>query len=182
MDFFFYSVSFSFPKYLNLIPLASLAAILMIVGVKLAKPAIFKKMYHQGKGQLIPFLVTIGGIVFTDLLIGIFLGMIVAVSVILWNNYKIPYRLKKENLQGKEHIKIVLSEDVTFLNKASIQRTLAQIPDHTSVIIDAKNTEFVHCDIIEIVEDFIVNAETRNIDVSVIDLFKWKRLEPAPSF
>lgn len=171
----------SMPHILNLIPLATLAAILIIVGLKLAKPAIFIKMYKQGKGQLIPFLVTIAGIVFMNLLMGIFLGLVVAVSVILFNNYRIPYKMKKENLQGKDKIRIVLSEDVTFLNKASIQRALAQIPENTTVVIDAKNTHFVHCDVVEIIEDFVTNAETRNITVSLVGLDKWKQLNPIQS-
>jgi MFS superfamily sulfate permease-like transporter len=159
------------PNILNLIPLATLAAILLVVGYKLAKPALFKKMYAQGTGQFAPFLITILGIVLTDLLVGIFLGLVVAVSIILYNNFRIPYRLKRENLEGKDNIKIMLSEDVTFLNKASIQRTLGQIPDNTKVEIDASNTHFIHPDVIEIIEDFVINAETRDIEVNVIDLY-----------
>ena len=172
----------SIPHILNLIPLATLAAILIMVGLKLAKPAIFKRMKSQGPGQLAPFLVTIAGIVFTDLLIGIFLGLVVAVSIILYNNFKIPYKLLNENLQGKDNIRIALSEDVTFLNKASVQRTLSQIPDDTSVIIDGTNTHFIHCDVVEIIEDFMINAETRNIKVSLVELQKWKQLEPVQHF
>jgi len=170
------------PNVLNLIPLATLAAILLVVGFKLAKPELFKKMYAQGKGQLAPFLVTVFGIVFTDLLIGISLGLVVAVSIILYNNYKIPYKLKKHNLEGKEKIKIVLSEDVTFLNKASIQRTLGQIPSDTKVEINAENSHFIHYDVIEIIEDFVVNAKTRNIEVTVVDLYQNKQAHPFDHF
>jgi len=170
------------PYVLNLIPLATLAAILLVVGYKLAKPSLFKKMYKQGKGQFIPFVVTIGGIIFTDLLMGIALGMVVAIFIILRNNYKIPYKMKRENLAGKDKIRIVLSEDVTFLNKASIQRSLEQIPDNTIVEIDAKNTHFIHHDVIEIIEDFEVNAKARNIKVSIIDLYSGKDEEPLQHF
>jgi MFS superfamily sulfate permease-like transporter len=166
------------PDILNLIPLGTLAAILLVVGFKLAKPALFKKMRSQGKGQLAPFLVTIAGIIFTDLLIGISLGLVVAVSIILYNNFRIPYRLQRQNLEGKENIKILLSEDVTFLNKASIQRTLGQIPDNTSVVIDATNTHFIHCDVIEIIEDFAINAKIRDIEVALIDLYKCNQTVP----
>lgn len=166
------------PDILNLIPLGTLAAILLVVGFKLAKPALFKKMRSQGKGQLAPFLVTIVGIIFTDLLIGISLGLVVAVSIILYNNFRIPYRLQRQNLEGKENIKILLSEDVTFLNKASIQRTLGQIPDNTSVVIDATNTHFIHCDVIEIIEDFAINAKIRDIEVALIDLYKCNQKVP----
>lgn len=170
------------PYALNLIPLATLAAILLVVGYKLAKPVLFKKMYKQGSGQFIPFVVTIAGIVLTDLLMGIALGMIVAIFIILRNNYKIPFKMKKENLAGKDKIRIVLSEDVTFLNKASIQKSLEQIPDNTLVEIDAKNTHFIHHDVIEIIEDFEVNAKARDIKVSIIDLYSGKDKEPPQHF
>ena len=170
------------PRLLNMIPLGALAAILILVGYKLANPALFKKMYSQGLGQFVPFLVTIIGIVFTDLLFGIFIGMVVAVSIILYNNYKIPYKMKRELLDGRENIKICLSEDVTFLNKASIQRFLNEIPDDTHVIIDAANTHFIHYDVLEILEDFKVNSELRGITVDTIDLYKEMQHEPMQHF
>ena len=160
------------PNILNLIPLGVLAAILLVVGYKLAKPALFIKMYKDGLGQFIPFLVTVLGIVFTDLLMGIGLGMVVAVFIILKNNYKIPFRMKRENLTGKDEIKIALSNDITFLNKASIQKALAEIPNDTHVVIDATNNHFIHHDVIEIIEDFEVNAKTRNIEVNILELYK----------
>jgi len=170
------------PKVLNMIPLGVLAAILLVVGYKLAKPALFKRMYKEGYGQLIPFVVTIVGIVFTDLLMGIALGMVVAIFIILRNNYKIPFKMQKDNLEGKDKIKIVLSEDVTFLNKASLLKTLEQIPDDTEVEIDATNTKFIHFDAVEIIENFKVSAATRNITVEYINLYKNKQLAPIPHF
>lgn len=167
------------PKVLNLIPLATLAAILLVVGYKLAKPALFKKMYSEGLGQFIPFTITVLGIVFTDLLTGIALGMVVAVFIILYNNYKIPYRLTKDGLEGRENVQIVLSEDVTFLNKASIRKTLSQIPDNTFVEIDGSNTRFIHHDVSEIIDEFIVNAQSRNIEVSTIKLHNGHKDDPS---
>ena len=86
------------PNILNLIPLASLAAILFVVGFKLAKPALFKQMYSRGLNEFLPFIVTIVGIVFSDLLIGIGLGMSVAIVQILWKNYKTPYEIIRGNM------------------------------------------------------------------------------------
>jgi MFS superfamily sulfate permease-like transporter len=71
------------PTLLNKIPLSVLAAILFIVGWKLAKPALFKKMWDLGWMQFVPFIVTVLGIVFIDLLYGIGLGLAVGVVVIL---------------------------------------------------------------------------------------------------
>ena len=170
------------PKLLNLIPLATLAAILLMVGFKLARPSLFKKMYREGRGQLIPFTVTIVGIIFTNLLIGIALGMVVAVFIILRNNYRIPFKMKRENLAGKENIRIALSEDVSFLNKASLQQLLLQIPNDSSVEIDARKTHFIHHDAKEIIEDFEISAKLRNINVSIIDLYSGKQEEPLQHF
>ncbi len=170
------------PKILNLIPLGVLAAILLVVGYKLAKPALFKRMYRDGLGQFVPFMITVLGIVFTDLLTGIALGMAVAIFIILKNNYEIPFKMLNKNLLGKKNVQIVLSEDVTFLNKATVLKTLQQIPDGVSVEIDASHTRFIHHDVIEIIEDFVISAEHRNIKVSTIDLYDHKQDNPIQHF
>ena len=154
------------PSLLNLIPLSSLAAILFLVGYKLAKPSLFKEMYARGKNQFIPFMVTIFGIVLTDLLMGIAMGLVVAIFNVLYNNYKKPFLFEKDrDMQDDGTIRLSLAEDVTFLNKASIQRTLAQIPDGSKVIIDESNTINIDYDVLEIIEEFTINAEYREIDV-----------------
>ena len=162
--------AFSIPRLLNQIPLASLAAILLLVGYKLAKPALFKSMYRQGNSQFIPFIVTIVGIVMTDLLIGIALGMAVAVMHLLWNNYRTPYHFDPEKHVPGQPILIELSEDVSFLNKAAIQRTLDEMPEDTHVIIDAHKAQTVHADILEIFDNFSTNAKTKNIQFEVVGL------------
>ena len=119
----------------------------------------------MGRAQFIPFIVTILGIVFTDLLIGIGLGLVVAIFHILWNNYKTPYHFDPENHVPGEPIKIELAEDVSFLNKASILNTLNQLPDNSTVHIDASKARSIHPDILEIIDDFKQNAVTRDIKV-----------------
>jgi len=120
---------------------------------------------------------------FTNFLLnGIALGMAVAIFIILKNNYSIPFKMLKENLEGKHDIHIVLSEDVTFLNKASVLKTLEQIPNDTAVIIDASHTRFIHHDVIEIIEDFAINATSRNIEVELIDLHAHKQTQPISHF
>lgn len=158
----------SIPVVLNMIPLASLAAILLLVGYKLAKPATFKAMWALGASQFIPFLVTILGIVFTDLLIGIGLGMAVAVVHLLWNNYQTPYHFDAEKHVKGETIRIELSEDVSFLNKASIENTLNHLPEGAHVIIDESRAKTIHPDILEIIDNFEnVVAPRKNIRVEV---------------
>lgn len=158
------------PNVLNKIPLASLAAILFLVGYKLAKPALFKEMYRKGMGQFIPFIITILGIVFTDLLIGIGLGMVVAIFQILWKNYQVPYTFESDNLKKGGPVRIQLAENVSFLNKAGILNTLNNIPENKHVIIDGTRAKDIHPDIIEIIDNFKENAKTRNITIETINL------------
>ena len=166
------------PKVLNMVPLGVLAAILLMVGYKLANFALFKRMYNEGLGQFIPFVITIFGIVLTDFLTGIALGMFVATFIILRNNYRIPFNMHREELEGKDLIRIVLSEDVTFLNKATILKSLEQIPNNSHVEIDATNTRFMHFDVIEIIENFVKSCTYRDIEIDVINLYENKQKMP----
>ncbi|MEO1628510.1 MAG: SulP family inorganic anion transporter, partial [Bacteroidota bacterium] len=170
------------PTVLNLIPLASLAAILFVVGYKLAKPSLFKSMYQEGRTQFIPFIVTILGIVFTDLLTGIGMGMVVAIFHILWNNYRTPYHFSPEDYVKGQPVKIELSEDVSFLNKASIQRTLDQLPDGVEVIINGAKARSIHPDIMEIFSDFEATAKNRDIDFKLVGLDGAKTYDPVNQF
>ena len=157
------------PFVLNMIPLACLAAILFMVGYKLAKPVLFKEMYARGWSAFIPFMVTIIGIVLTDLLMGIGIGMAVAIFYILYNNYKKPFLFEEEeHISADGVIKLELAEDITFLNRANIQRALDSIPDNAKLIIDASKTVNIDPDVNELLEDFEINAESRNIDLKII--------------
>ena len=158
------------PKILNLIPLSSLAAILFIVGYKLAKPELFKQLYKLGRAEFIPFIITILGIIFTDLLIGIGLGLTVAIFYILYNNYKVPYHFNPNNYKEGEPVLIELAESVSFLNKGSILQTLNHLPNNSEVTIDGSKTKNIHPDVIEIIEDFKQNAKSRNIKVNTINV------------
>ncbi len=157
------------PKILNLIPLASLAAILFLVGYKLAKPVLFKQMYALGSSHFIPFIVTILGIVFTDLLMGIGMGLAVAIFYVLYNNYKKPFLFESDKHLKDGKIHLELAEDITFINKASIQRTLSQIPDGSKVIIDASKTINIDHDVLEIIDEFETNAKYRDIELEIIE-------------
>lgn len=170
------------PKVLNMIPLGVLAAILLVVGYKLAKPATFRKMYRDGLRQFVPFTITVLGIVFTDLLMGIALGMAVAIFIILKNNFMLPFKMMKADVKGLHDMKLVLSEDVTFLNKASVLKALEQIPEGSNVEIDATHTRFIHFDVVEIIEDFEKSSESREIKVTIVGLYDDKQDSPDPAF
>jgi MFS superfamily sulfate permease-like transporter len=153
------------PALLNQIPLSVLAAILFIVGYKLAKPSLFVTMYKLGWKQLLPFLITIIGIVFTDLLIGIGLGLILGIVIILINSFQNSHSISTE---GKSKTRITLAEEVTFFNKASILKELNKLPEGTSLEIDLREAKFIDNDIIEIFEDFLEKAKTKNIEIIVL--------------
>jgi MFS superfamily sulfate permease-like transporter len=170
------------PSLLNLIPLASLAAILLVVGFKLAKPSVFKQMLKMGSAQFVPFIVTIIGIVFTDLLVGIGLGLAIAIFYILYNNFKTPYHFDPESYKKGEPIVIQLSEEVSFLNKGSILQTLNHLPNDSSVTIDGSKTKTIHPDVLEIIEDFKLNAIERNITINCIGLGDEAASDPVKEF
>lgn len=157
------------PKLLNMIPLSVLAAILLVVGYKLAKPELFKKMYDLGWKQSIPFTVTVFGIVFIDLLYGIGLGLSVGIVVILIKSYQNSHFLHKEGEETDDNkLKMTLAEEVTFFNKGAILKELDGLPANTHLILDVRKTRYLDNDIIEILEDFVIKAKERNINIKLI--------------
>lgn len=157
------------PKLLNMIPLSVLSAVLLIVGYKLAKPTLFKTMYDLGWKQFVPFVVTVLGIVFIDLLYGIGLGLAVGVVVILIKSYQNSHFLHIEDKSnGKHRIKMTLAEEVTFFNKATILKELDSLPRETYLELDVRKTRYLDNDIIEILDDFAFKAKERDIDIKLI--------------
>jgi MFS superfamily sulfate permease-like transporter len=155
---------------LNKIPLACLAALLLMVGYKLAKISLFKSMYKLGWDQFLPFIVTVLAIQFSDLLRGIALGMAVSVFFILRNNYKRAYFFHKEEHHAGEKITIQLAEEVSFLNKGSIVLTLDHLPDNSTVVIDGSKSQNIDMDVLEIIHDFKKTAELKNIRLELIKI------------
>ena len=157
------------PTLLNKIPLAVLAAVLFIVGYKLAKPALFKKMFQLGWKQWIPFVTTVGGIVFIDLLKGLALGLAVGIVVILIKSFQNSHFLHIEDMSNGIHkIKMTLAEEVTFFNKGAILKELDSLPRNTHLELDVRKTRYLDNDIIEILEDFSFKARERSIDIKLI--------------
>ena len=155
---------------LNKIPLACLASVLLIVGYKLTKVALYKQMFKLGWEQFLPFIFTIIAIQFSDLLRGIALGMFTAIFFILRANYRRDYELHHEKLGEGGHIHIKLAEHVTFLNKGSIAKKLADLPEHTSVKIDGTGTHYIDIDILEIIHDFNKTSVLKNIKLELVNI------------
>ena len=173
------------PTVLNKIPLASLASVLLVVGYKLMRPEVFKSMYKAGMYHFIPFCVTILGMVFTDMLIGLAIGLITALFSILLENYKSAFYFNESHIGNKTILR--LSEHVSFLNKANIQQIFEQLPDHSEVVIDATRSKYIDYDVFEIIENFKIEAVRKNIKLTTVNLRGYGVLEPvenarAPTF
>jgi MFS superfamily sulfate permease-like transporter len=159
---------------LNKIPLACLAALLLMVGYKLAKVSLFRSMFKLGWEQFLPFIITVIAIQFSDLLKGIGTGMLVSLFFILRNNYKRAYFFHKELHHADEKITIQLAEEVTFLNKGSIALTLSHLPDNSSLIIDGSRSHYIDIDVLEIIHDFKDTAKLKNIKLELKNIPDFK--------
>ncbi len=166
------------PTLLNKIPMACLAAILIMIGIKLASPKVFRHMWHTGKHQFIPFLATVIAVVLTDLLKGVAIGLVVSVIFILRGNMKLAYFFRKEKHHEGETILINLAQEVSFLNKAAIKQTLAHLPANSKVIIDAANTVYIDYDVLELIRDFLnYGSKDKNIKVALRNFKKEYNME-----
>lgn len=167
----FLSVLF-IPKIINMIPFASLAAILLVTGYKLARISLFRHMYQKGWDQFVPFVATIIAVLLTDLLKGVGIGMAISIFYMLRVNMRNPYFYKVIEEGNQKNIRIKLAEEVSFLNKASIQVLLTSIPKETNVIIDGSNSRFIDTDVLETIYNFKHNAFTKGIVVTLESIKK----------
>jgi len=156
---------------MSLIPLASLSAVLIIVGYKLAKPSLFKEMYQAGLEQFIPFAITIVGIITINLLNGIVYGLIAGLFFSLYRSYKNSYELNDAvtNKNGNEYHHIILAEEISFFNKANLIEKLEAIPKNSEVVIDFKNNKYMALDIKTTLKDFKTNAQSKNLKITFVN-------------
>jgi MFS superfamily sulfate permease-like transporter len=151
------------PDLLSRIPLATLAAVLLLVGWKLTTPALFKQQWNLGKAQFIPFVTTVVAILFTDLLIGIGIGLAVGLFFVLKANAQSSVVRTKLD----DQFLIRFSKDVSFLQKNKVRDYLRSLPDNSSVLIDGSRSIYIDHDIVEVIEDFMTSCESRNISVTL---------------
>ena len=156
------------PGLLNKIPMASLAAILIMIGLRLASPKVFKHIWQSGKHQFVPFIITVIAVVFTDLLKGVGIGLVVSIFYILKGNMKLAYFFRKEQHHEGETIHIDLAQEVSFLNKAAIKATLSALPQNSKVVVSADNTVYIDHDVLELLRDFVnFGAKDKNINITL---------------
>jgi MFS superfamily sulfate permease-like transporter len=157
------------PAWLNQIPLASLAAVLLFTGLKLASPGLFRQMWSEGRSQFVPFIVTTVAIVFTDLLTGVLIGLATSLAFILHSNYRRPLLRFMEHHVSGDVLRIEFSNQVSFLNRAVLEQALESVPVNGHVVLDARNTDYVDPDILDLIEDFRrQTAPARNLKVSLV--------------
>ncbi|HEY5823491.1 MAG TPA: SulP family inorganic anion transporter, partial [Cyclobacteriaceae bacterium] len=149
------------PRLLQLIPLSALAGILFVTGFKLTKPEIYKEMYKKGWSQFLPFIATVLAVVFTNLLLGVFIGILVAVFFILKTNFQESVILVNED----NNFLLRLTKDVSFLNKATLRDVFIKIPSNSTITIDGSQSHFIDHDVKETIGDFIETSKARNIEV-----------------
>lgn len=159
---------------LNQIPLASLAAVLIMVGYKLAKPSLFVHMYKLGWEQFIPFMATVVAILATDLLKGITVGILFGIFYTLRHSFRNSHHIKKvvSSDNGQEIHHLVLAEEVSFFNKASVLNSLDTIPANTKVVIDCSHSVSIAYDVVEMIQEYKEHAKSKNIVVQTINFIE----------
>lgn len=158
------------PFLINLIPYASLSAILILTGFGLTKLKIYKSLFNLGWKQFIPFIITIIIILMTDLLIGVSIGLLISIYYIIKENFKESYILEKTHHQGIDLYTLKLHSSVTFLNKVEIKNTLDQVPPYSELVIDGSEIHFIDHDVLETISDFVTKAHDRHIQLKLINI------------
>ncbi len=162
---------------LNLIPYCVLAVILIRTGYNLAKPTMIKAVYGLGREQFLPFIVTLVSILFTDLLIGVGIGVAYGAYFIFKNTYKAGFNLEKEVIDYKVHYNFQLAMNVSFINKNRIKTELEKVPENSVVHIDGSNSIYIDYDVIEIINEFKSKAKHKNIELHLVEIPEVKTLE-----
>lgn len=171
------------PQWLNEIPLSALAAILIVTGLKLASPKLFKQLWSEGKRQFLPFIITIVAIVVTDLLVGVLIGLGVSILFILHSNLQRPLRRIVEKHTSGDVLRIELANQVSFFNRAAIEKTLHEVPRGGRVLIDARNTDYIDPDIRDMIADFRdKTAISHGVELSFVGMKEHDQLQDQIQF
>jgi carbonic anhydrase/SulP family sulfate permease len=156
-------------RWFNEIPLSCLAAVLLVTGMKLASPALFRRMWGEGPSQFVPFAATLAAIVFTDLLVGVLLGLAVCAGFVLRSNVRRPLRRIVEKHLGGEVVRVELANQVSFLNRAALARTLDAVPRGGDVLLDARDTDYIDPDVLGLIREYVEETgPARGVKVSLL--------------
>ncbi|MBK8557533.1 MAG: SulP family inorganic anion transporter [Lewinellaceae bacterium] len=170
------AIAFALPL-IRMIPYSVLAVILIRTGYNLAKPAMIKAVYQQGREQFLPFIVTVIAILFTDLLFGVLIGMAYAFYFLIKHTYRAGFLLREKTEGHTAHYTLDLALNVSFLNKKKIRDLLDKMPEYTIVEIDGYGSVYIDHDILEIIHDFKVKAKRKHIALILHDIPDIESLE-----
>jgi carbonic anhydrase/SulP family sulfate permease len=171
------------PTWLNLIPLSALAAILIFTGYKLASANLFRRMWRRGPNQFLPFVATVSAILLTDLLVGILIGLAISTAFILQSSFRHPFRTHLEKHVGGDVTRVELSEQISFLNKAALQRALRAFAPGQHVLLDARSTAFMDPDVEDVLQEFAqVSGPARGVHVSLVGFQRKAELDDRLEF
>jgi carbonic anhydrase/SulP family sulfate permease len=161
------------PRWLNQIPLCVLAAVLIVTGYKLASPKVIGQMWSAGKYQFLPFAVTVVAIVLTNLLTGILIGLGISLLFILRSNFRRSiHQVMEKHIHG-DILRVELAPQVSFFNRAALQKILMEAPRGAKVQIDARNCDFIDPDILDLLTDFKeVTSKAHGVEVSLVGFKK----------
>ena len=160
------------PFVVNMIPYASLAAVLIVTGFNLTKPKLYRNMWSLGWKQFLPFILTIVVILATDLLVGVCIGLLLSIYFIIQNNFSAEYKIQKKKQHATEVFYIKLNSMVTFLNKVNLKEALDQIPEYSILTIDGSESRFIDYDILEIISEYSYKAHDRHIELHLTGIEK----------
>ncbi|WP_304343396.1 SulP family inorganic anion transporter [Chryseobacterium koreense] len=158
------------PFVINLIPFASLAVILIMTGYSLTKPRIIRNIFKLGLNQFIPFAVTIGVVLATDLLFGVTVGILFSFYYIIKNHFKEDYEITHSHVNGIDYYNLKLHGNVTFLNKVKIKISLEEVPQYSVLTIDGSDIHFIDFDVLEIISEFKSKAHDRHIELHLVNI------------
>lgn len=161
----------------NMIPYSVLAVILFRTGYNLAKPGTFVKEYNQGREQFLPFVFTVIAILFTDILIGVFIGIAYSIYFLIKHTYPAGYTTKHWKDGSIEHVEISLELNVSFLNKKRLRTLLDKIPPYSSVSIDGSKSLYIDYDILEIIQDYKAKAHYKHIELKLTAISEVQTIE-----
>ena len=160
----------SVAKFLNYIPLAALAAILIHTGLKLAHPSAMRAAFRMGPHYAITFFATIGAILLTDLLKGIAVGLAIGAFFVLLESYANAYFAQREESEDHHRVKLHLAEEVSFLNKASIAKALDELPEGCVATVDGSRSRYIDRDVIELLHEFRERALLKNVTLRLVGI------------
>jgi MFS superfamily sulfate permease-like transporter len=161
----------------NLIPYCVLAVILIRTGYNLAKPSMIRGVYGLGREQFLPFIVTVIAILFTDLLIGVLIGIAYAAYFIFKNTYRAGFSIEKQAEEARISFRIRLAMNVSFINKKKLKDVLEKIPERSAVQIDGSQSIYIDYDILEVINEFRAKARHREIELTLVKIPEVKTIE-----